>query len=195
MVQNRVSTADKILFSAIELMEKKGYNAITMKDIAEEAGISEMTVFRYFKSKNNLLETALKRSSYELPMQDVFENKLNWDLEHDLFIIAKTYHRYMKQTKVLILVSIEVRDTMPEYLKHSAEGPKQFKKHLTEYFIKMQNKQKINAINAEILADIFLTMNFGYYISSDISKSNILTTSEEDFIENSIQMFTRNLKQ
>ena len=39
------STADRILDAAIGLMNTKGYNPVSVREIAKAVGLSEMTVF------------------------------------------------------------------------------------------------------------------------------------------------------
>ncbi|MGE5423567.1 MAG: TetR/AcrR family transcriptional regulator [Ignavibacteriales bacterium] len=47
-------TRKRILNSAIKLMEKKGYESTTIRDICKEAGISIGTFYLYFQTKNDL---------------------------------------------------------------------------------------------------------------------------------------------
>jgi len=47
----------KILEVALELFANEGYNAVSTKMIAEQAGVSEALIFRHFKSKKGLLDT------------------------------------------------------------------------------------------------------------------------------------------
>jgi len=50
---------EKILQSSIKLFSKKGFNAATSKEIAKDAGISEGTIFKYFKTKKDILKAIL----------------------------------------------------------------------------------------------------------------------------------------
>lgn len=45
----------KILESAIKIFSSKGYSAATTKEISQESGIAEGTLFKYFKTKKDLL--------------------------------------------------------------------------------------------------------------------------------------------
>ena len=45
----------KTLESAIKLLAKQGYNGTSTLQIAKEAGVSQATVFKYFKTKEDLL--------------------------------------------------------------------------------------------------------------------------------------------
>ncbi len=44
-----------ILATALELFANEGYNAVSTKMIAEQAGVSEALIFRHFESKRSLL--------------------------------------------------------------------------------------------------------------------------------------------
>ncbi len=45
----------QIIDAAIKVFSKKGYNGTTTKEIAKEAGVAEGTIFRYFRTKKDLL--------------------------------------------------------------------------------------------------------------------------------------------
>jgi AcrR family transcriptional regulator len=53
--QRRERNAREIQQAAMSLFAARGYAAVTVEDIALEAGISERTFFRYFASKDHLL--------------------------------------------------------------------------------------------------------------------------------------------
>jgi AcrR family transcriptional regulator len=54
---SKLSEKEKlILKAACETFSEKGYNATSTKEIAKMAGVSEGTIFRYFKTKNHILK-------------------------------------------------------------------------------------------------------------------------------------------
>ncbi len=55
MSTKRERTAARIFQVAIALFERDGYDATTVASIAAEAGVSEMTFFRHFATKDALL--------------------------------------------------------------------------------------------------------------------------------------------
>lgn len=50
---------EKILQSAIQVFSEKGFSAATTSEIAKNAGIAEGTIFRYFKTKKDILRGIL----------------------------------------------------------------------------------------------------------------------------------------
>lgn len=50
-----ISTKDRLETVALELFSKKGYENTTASEIAEQAGVTERTFFRYFPEKKEIL--------------------------------------------------------------------------------------------------------------------------------------------
>jgi Transcriptional regulator len=67
-------TEQKILDAALKLFSKKGYQSATTMAIAEQAGVSEKTLFRKFKTKRNLYDEVAVR----------YIARLNEDFSHVL---------------------------------------------------------------------------------------------------------------
>ncbi len=55
-------TIQKIIGAALKVFGEKGYKGATTRVIAEKAGFSELTLFRKFKTKENLFDMALVQS-------------------------------------------------------------------------------------------------------------------------------------
>jgi AcrR family transcriptional regulator len=58
---------ERILEKSEELFWKFGYNAISMDQIAAESGVSKMTIYKHFPSKEDLfLETIKNNIEYHM---------------------------------------------------------------------------------------------------------------------------------
>ena len=73
MKPSKAQLKEKIIIATLECIEKKGIQAITVRDIAEKAGINLASVNYYFGSKEALLEEALKYSLYSSLTQNYEE--------------------------------------------------------------------------------------------------------------------------
>lgn len=87
MESNGLSSTDlsekelKIIDSAIKIFSEKGYSATTTNEIAKDAGVAEGTIFRYFKTKKDILRgiviQCINLSSSNLVMAPVERILLN----------------------------------------------------------------------------------------------------------------------
>ncbi|QUH26474.1 TetR/AcrR family transcriptional regulator [Serpentinicella alkaliphila] len=55
-----INTQDKIYKTAVELIEIKGFQNITVEEICKKAGVSVGSFYNSFKSKNEILDTIFK---------------------------------------------------------------------------------------------------------------------------------------
>lgn len=56
----RNNTKQDILNAALQVFIKKGYKGTTTLDIAKEAGVAEVTLFRHFNTKENIFMSAIE---------------------------------------------------------------------------------------------------------------------------------------
>jgi len=78
-------TEQKFLDAALKLFTKLGYNGATTIAIAEEAGFSDKTLFRKFKTKQNLYDRVLKKNAekYKKELDEFVFVDNKFDTHHD----------------------------------------------------------------------------------------------------------------
>lgn len=64
--ENRAQNEKLIYDSALDLFCEQGYDAVTLVDIAAQAGISTRTLYKYFPTKDALLQKFCKENMYTL---------------------------------------------------------------------------------------------------------------------------------
>ncbi len=69
MAEQKISSREKILKSAVSLFLTQGITATTTKQTAEQAGVNEVTLFRQFGSKHGLLLAVLEEAPIVESMQ------------------------------------------------------------------------------------------------------------------------------
>ncbi|WP_200961591.1 TetR/AcrR family transcriptional regulator [Paenibacillus sp. Soil522] len=187
------STSDKLILAAIDLIAEQGYDGTTTKEIAASAGVSEVTLFRHFGSKQALLIAAFERYHYAGEMTKLFNERLMWDVRTDLLLIGRTYHAIMNRNRKLLDIAHKGGSRLPEEVhKHASQHPVQLKKLLTNYFSTLLEQGKIAPIDPEITAMSFMWMNLGAFSSNLVEKSNSDVTLDT-FIERSVDLFARSL--
>lgn len=78
----------KVLLAGLKLFSKKGFHATTTAEIAHEAGVSEGTIYKYFKSKDDLLAKLLS------PMLT--------EIKNNFFVQLDDYHDLTKLISFLV---------------------------------------------------------------------------------------------
>lgn len=193
-MSNNQSTSEKILLAAIDLMAQNGYDGTTTKEIAIAAGVNEVTLFRHFGTKQKLVEAAFNRYHYAEEMTQLFNEGLKGELQSDLLTISRTYHKIMYRNRKLFLVTHKGSSNLPdEVLDEAARHPKHLNKLLTNYLTGMSQQNKVITSNFELQAQTFMWMNYGAFISKMNAKVAGPENSLDEFIEESVRLFTRAL--
>jgi AcrR family transcriptional regulator len=109
---------EAILKAAIETFAAAGARGATTRRIANAAGVNEVTLFRHFRTKDELLQAALARfaqratASIALPADPV-------DPETELLAWCRVHHRELYRLRALIRKLMAEREEHPE---HCAQG-------------------------------------------------------------------------
>ena len=76
MIMKKYSgTDEKIINATFEILQEEGFAKATTKKIAAKAGVNEVTLFRNFKNKNNLVEATKEYYLHLLiaKLEEIFE--------------------------------------------------------------------------------------------------------------------------
>ena len=74
--KTKIPTKEKILNASIELFSQKGYDAVSVREIAREVGIKESSIYNHYKNKEAILDTIIDyfvselAESSELPIDN-----------------------------------------------------------------------------------------------------------------------------
>lgn len=184
-------TSQKIMDAAIELFSQYGYEGVTTEQIAIEAGFSEKTLFRHFKSKQNLLEQAIDRYHYAEEMKAIFDHKLSWNLEEDLWLISQNYHQIMYRNRKMLRIIMKVGRTLPDLHQYAHRHPKALQEMLIRYFTEMKKQKKLFDVDGKKVAITFLYMNFGL-AQLRINEDQVITDEEfQQLLKESVALFVR----
>ncbi|MBB6731585.1 TetR/AcrR family transcriptional regulator [Cohnella zeiphila] len=186
------STADKILECSLDLMSEKGYKAVTMKEIAAAASVSEMTVFRTFGSKQAILDAIIERYLSSAPVERIGRKNFSYELEEDLLMISELYHEVLNRNRKIYLISILERKTMPEIHRRLHDNASKLLQRVTEYFRAMQEKGKVVPGNPEAQALTLMRFNYGKFISG-LLLEGIAPAFQDDRLEDAVAIIAKGL--
>ncbi|USB33157.1 TetR/AcrR family transcriptional regulator [Paenibacillus sp. YPG26] len=187
-----MDSKSRLMLAAIDLMAGKGYKSVATKEIASAAGVSEMTLFRNFGTKFNLLEQAVERYHYSVEMTQVFSENVTWDLRTDLLTISRMYHEMMDRNRKLFLIVLR-DDELAGIREKAQKHPRKLLELLTGYFTEMQSRNLMIQTDAETQAITFMWMNYGAFVSQLFGVSAITKVTLPAFIESSTDLFVKAL--
>ncbi len=112
------STKNRILRSALKLFSQKGYLGTTTKDISKEAGVAEVTLFRYFSSKEKLFIEVLKSQSFLPTLKDLLPSLREMEYRDALLTTADYYLKLLRKKKDLICIMHTEMFQYPEEIRN-----------------------------------------------------------------------------
>ncbi|KAF5033412.1 MULTISPECIES: TetR/AcrR family transcriptional regulator [Methanobacterium] len=121
-------TEQKFLDAALEIFAEKGYKGATTRLIAQKAGFSELTLFRKFKTKENLFNSVLTHNieKVKADMTKALEANISTDEEVFLTTLITDMAGIAEKNYEFILLSSTqkddpMREVFVEYLSKCME--------------------------------------------------------------------------
>lgn len=179
--RSQKETRSKILEAALKLFSKKGFLGATTKEIARQAGITEVTLFRYFSSKERLFAEVINHYSFLPKLYQILEKVRaeNISVEESLNLIARGFLKVLESKKDLIRIMHAELVRYPDHIKKIYENTVEETLNLLgKYFDSLVTKGIFKALDGEVAARAFLGMFFSYFYAKEIKE--ILKSREED---------------
>lgn len=156
------STDIKIIEATFGILQKEGFTKATTKKIAAEAGVNEVTIFRNFKNKNNLVEITKEYylELYLQKMEEIFDYDEDDEIEdylHSNFV--GLLHLSENDFSIIKVAMEEVRDT-PERKQLISRITNVVIGKLEDFFKSQIEKGKVRAIDSRVLAGMCFSITF-----------------------------------
>ncbi len=187
-------TREKILKSALQLFSQKGYLGATTREIAQEAGIAEVTLFRHFPSKQQLLEEVMNRKTFLPTLRELLPGLSGMEFEEALTVIANRFLDTLEVLKDWIRVlQAEVQrspDSVHRIFHAFLDG---LFETLAGYFREMQQKGVLRRdFDPELGARLFHGMFFNYFVVEEIfSRKQYKPTERAKVVDEFVAIFVR----
>jgi AcrR family transcriptional regulator len=168
MTQNKQSptsnqTRANIMNAASQLFGEKGYAGSTTREIADLAGVNEVTIFRHFGSKQKLARAIMDQFG-GLAIAEKMKANLTGDYQDDLLFIGQTIMKVMKERVDVMRMAICEAGNFPEFQEIVAENPRQLRLMLSSYLAEQMEQGVVLQNDPETLAQAFLGMFFSYVV-------------------------------
>lgn len=189
MVSEEKGTKEQIRDVAIDLFSQKGYDAVSIREIARAVGIRESSIYNHYKGKEDIMDSIFEFFMAELSREDPGELPLEVMLEkygpeEYMIVSGRAYLQRINQPrieKIWRLISIDLyrnekirtffRTTMMDFPLQVWE----------QTFLRMMELGYIKEYDARLLAREFF--NYCIYLFFDYFVINYDIQPGESFVE------------
>lgn len=174
--REKIMNAGKILFSA------SGYAAVTTKEIAKNAGISEVTLYRYFDTKRSLFNSIIKENMMNFGIASYIENDVTYNVRQDLTEISRLMIESYKQNGALIQMVMKDSFLKSDAKTHYKHIENRDIKVLRSYFQTIKEKGLVKD-DAEKLMRFFVSNLHGFAIKNFIFKHKPVNEETNEYLD------------
>lgn len=156
------NTEEKIVSATFDIIQKEGIAKATTKRIAAEAGVNEVTVFRKFTNKQNLIEIT-KAYHFQIlidRLREIFEFREDEDTEEYLRNNFKELIELPESEFSIIKVAMEDVRAIPDKKLLFAQITDAILSKFEEFFTLQIEKGKIRPVNARVLGTLCFSITF-----------------------------------
>lgn len=184
-----VGTKNRIFNSAIKLFMLKGYNDVSLRDIADDVGIRQSTIYNHFKSKQEILDTiynyycyyylkdrpSLEDMEYKLQNESLMEiiKAIRYDFKED-------YLQKMSDITKIIFQRISIDDRAKEIARTLIVG--EGIKYVETVFNRAIEIGRLAAFDVHTMAVLINSVRIFtlYYWIIDPSSENMIRLMEDE---------------
>ncbi|MDK2792302.1 MAG: hypothetical protein PWQ25_1165 [Deferribacteres bacterium] len=167
-----LSTKEKIIDAAFGLFSQKGYLGTTTKEIALHAGVSEVTLFRHFGSKESIFEEVIQSKSFLPDLKNLIPKLENLSLKDTLLEIATENIKKLIMKKGAIKIFFSEVDRYPERVRESHNAMVDEMVRILTKFL-MSKLTKYSDKDMKLITKMFWYIIFGYFLENEIIKNEV----------------------
>jgi transcriptional regulator, tetR family len=179
-------TSKKIMKVALKLFSEQGYYPTTTKQIAEEAGVNELTIFRHFGSKSNLFQATTEYYVIDSKIDSILKNTEDLSFEEAMFIITNRIYKLFIQNTKLYKVQMKLSDNEKDFVKLKLS--RKIISVLKDYFKELKENNKIKG-EPEIMAVTLINSLLGAFTIEILGDYTVSNIKWEELVEEHTKQF------
>ena len=158
------ASRERILRAAAEAFAERGYAGATTRAIAAAAGVNEVTLFRHFGSKLNLLMAVVEQNSGVPDLWSQIGGELTGDYRQDMLRLGHLLQNLMGKSRTslrLILCDVE---QVPELRRALGQLPLRTRQMLADYLRRQIAAGRVRPLDPDLMAQAFLGIFLSYNV-------------------------------
>lgn len=179
-------TSKKIMHEALKLFSEQGYYPTTTKQIAEEAGVNELTIFRHFGSKSNLFQVTTEHYVIDSHVDYILNDTEELSFEDSIMLITERIYNLFIQNTKLYKVQMKLADNEKDFVKLKLS--RKLVSVLEEYFSKLKEEKRIKG-EPVIMALTLINSLLGAFTVELLSDNTMTKISWQDLVKEHARQF------
>jgi AcrR family transcriptional regulator len=127
---------EALLKAATKVFAEAGTRGATTRRIAQEAGVNEVTLFRHFPTKDDLLHAALEDFARHAVLHSLPDEPV--DPRAELAAWCRTHHRELHKVRALLRRSMSEYEEHPQRCAHGMQLSIRIANDLTDYLRRLK---------------------------------------------------------
>lgn len=177
------TTREKILNSTIELLLSKGYENVSMREIAKSTGIKASSIYNHFQSKEQIIDEILVIFGNQLAQRKVNEYEIdlnNCNVSNVLYHIMAEPLKLLEDPYLAKIIQVVtegqhhhkgIRDFL---INEMFDKPLNFIKNMLSKLISLKLIQPLSVdFLAAELQSVFIASFYRYSLNGDISNTKL----------------------
>ncbi len=188
-------TRESLIQATFEVFLEKGYAAATTREIAERAGVNEVTLFRHFKNKENLMNEAVAECCPVPEVEGLMAVIQRFSFQEGLGTLLRGVNtntmENAPQVRRLLLEAAQ-NETM---LRINQQIPLKLRALIKSHLERGMREGYVRKdINAELVAQMLLWLNLAYTITVSLPNgTEVYPFSNDEVIDTVLQVFLRGI--
>lgn len=169
------STQKNIIYAARESFLSRGYEATTIADIAQNAGVSVTTIYQHFNSKADLFKALISDFSFQDVLEEIVEGlrdkqlRTKEDVRSLLIQLAKLYIKMHEDNEDIFRLVLDETRNFPEIGKKYNQQLVKPLTNLTERLIAYAIDQGLfKTVDTGVASHAFYGLFFIFHLTQDL---------------------------
>jgi AcrR family transcriptional regulator len=169
----KTTTKQQLLEATLKLISEKGYLGATTREISRQAGVTELTLFRHFGTKERLFEELLNSYTFLPRLKEILPALDQLPYEDALTLIAMNFLMTLNERKPMIKILLTEIHLYPEKIRNAYSAiVNESRATLGSYFTTLQKNGVMRSVPADSAVRAFMGMLFNYFRTEVMTREN-----------------------
>jgi AcrR family transcriptional regulator len=189
------ATQEAILDAAYRLFSQKGFGTTTTREIAEQAGVNELTLFRHFQNKYNLLSQVVIQYATLAKLEMMFKETEKLSFEEGFHYFARALLQQFEEKYPMIRLMIIEASSNPDVKAVVGPIPVKLRQTLVKHLERGVTQGHVREdLDLELVAQSFLWIFMSYVLTRSDAGPKFCPFPAEEVVQASTEIFLKGIR-